>query len=137
MVGVEEGRVMMPSNHRLAERRLISLVEDGRWVVDGDGRIWTVAVMCGQRPGGVRRLSVARRRTEKVVGSGYLMVRAMIDGRRVYGCAHRLVWQHFRGDIPEGLVVNHRNGAKDDNRPDNLGSSPTPTMRGMRTGFCA
>lgn len=34
--------------------------------------------------------------------------------------AHRLVWQHFYGDIPLGMTVNHINGLKDDNRPENL-----------------
>ena len=48
------------------------------------------------------------------------MVRAMRDGRRICGLAHRLVWQHVHGDIPAGLTVKHKNGLKDDNRPENL-----------------
>lgn len=48
------------------------------------------------------------------------MVRMMHDGKRLVGLAHRLVWQHVHGDIPEGLVINHKNGLKDDNHPDNL-----------------
>lgn len=34
--------------------------------------------------------------------------------------AHRLTWEAFNGPIPEGLVINHKNGVKDDNRLDNL-----------------
>lgn len=94
----------MPSNHRQAERRLIVLVRDGHWRIDGDGRIWTSS---GQR-------------AEKWTPAGYGMVRAMRNGVRVYGLAHRLVWQSIHGDIPDGLVINHRNGIKGDNRPENL-----------------
>jgi hypothetical protein len=93
-----------PSNHRQAERMLIRLVRDGRWTIDEGGRIW-------KRSGS---------RAEKPLTSGYMMVRAMIGGKRVCGLAHRLVWQHFSGDIADGLVINHRNGKKYDNRPCNL-----------------
>ncbi|GJD72606.1 hypothetical protein CFIICLFH_0823 [Methylobacterium goesingense] len=44
----------------------------------------------------------------------------MIEGRRIHCGAHRLVWQHLHGDIPEGFEINHDNGLKDDNRPRNL-----------------
>lgn len=63
---------------------------------------------------------VARRRVEHRMPKGYLQVRAMIDGKRVCAGAHRLVWQHFKGDIPPGEEINHDNGLKDDNRPSNL-----------------
>lgn len=48
------------------------------------------------------------------------MVRAMRDGIRIVGLAHRLVWQHVNGDIPPGMTINHVNGLRDDNRPENL-----------------
>lgn len=34
--------------------------------------------------------------------------------------AHRLLWEAFVGPIPEGLVMNHKNGIKHDNRLENL-----------------
>ena len=34
--------------------------------------------------------------------------------------AHRLVWRHFNGPIPEGLTINHKDGRKQNNRPVNL-----------------
>lgn len=33
---------------------------------------------------------------------------------------HRLVWEAFRGKIPEHLLINHKNGNKNDNRLSNL-----------------
>lgn len=44
----------------------------------------------------------------------------MWDGKRYNCLAHRLVYHHFKGPIPEGLTINHDNGKKHDNRPSNL-----------------
>jgi len=103
---------MMPSNHRLAERRLIAMVRDGVWSIDGQGRIWKRTTRSGREIGPVL--------ADKLLPSGYRMIRAMLGGRRVCGLSHRLVWQHARGDIAEGMVINHLNGLKDDNRIENL-----------------
>lgn len=64
-------------------------------------------------------MPVERRRAEHKT-NGYLQVTTMRNWKRVHSCAHRLVWQYFYGDIPDGLCINHKNGIKDDNRPDNL-----------------
>lgn len=60
------------------------------------------------------------KRVELKLPLGYLMVRSMRGGVRVYGLAHRLVWQWFNGDIPAGKTINHKNGIKNDNRLSNL-----------------
>ncbi len=39
---------------------------------------------------------------------------------RNYIMAHRLIWIVAKGDIPDGLEVNHINGLKTDNRINNL-----------------
>lgn len=104
----------------LNERVLIALVRDGQWQIDDQGRIWRVAVRKGLKVGGSHVVTVKRRRVEKPLPQGYLQVRAMIDGKRVHTGAHRLVWQHFKGDIPPDYEINHDNGLKDDNRPGNL-----------------
>lgn len=96
-----------PANHRLAERKLVALVRDGRWFIDRHGQVW-------------RSSRTSCRRAEKRLPSGYLMVRAMMGGVRVVGLAHRLVWQAEHGDIPEGMVINHKNGRKDHNEISNL-----------------
>tara|TARA_Y100000310_G_scaffold292597_1_gene321484 strand:+ start:1118 stop:1477 length:360 start_codon:yes stop_codon:yes gene_type:complete len=44
----------------------------------------------------------------------------MTNLTRVNALAHRLVYKHFFGPIPPDLTVNHKNGVKDDNRPENL-----------------
>ena len=105
----------------LNERRLIAFVRSGEWEIDAAGRIWRVMLRTGNRyDGGFRVVTCKRRRVEKATPQGYLQVRAMVAGKRLHCGAHRLVWQHFRGDIPPGDEINHRNGLKDDNRPDNL-----------------
>lgn len=38
---------------------------------------------------------------------------------RVYS-AHRMVWEAFNGRITDGMVINHKNGKKNDNRLSNL-----------------
>ncbi|WP_157971189.1 HNH endonuclease signature motif containing protein [Pseudogemmobacter bohemicus] len=56
----------------------------------------------------------------KIAGSksvkGY---RSIYIGSDVY-LAHRLVWILNNGDIPDGYLIDHRNGDGDDNRLENL-----------------
>ena len=44
----------------------------------------------------------------------------MVRRERHYAMAHRVVWRHLHGPIPQGLTINHKNGVKTDNRPANL-----------------
>ena len=75
----------------------------GKFTVDDNGFVW--------RQGA---------RAEKKLPLGYLQVRVMVNNVRYCTGAHRLVWHALNGPIPKGLVVNHKNGIKDDNRPENL-----------------
>lgn len=34
--------------------------------------------------------------------------------------SHRLVWETLNGPVPDGLEINHLNGIRSDNRPENL-----------------
>jgi len=95
-------------------------IEMGELAIDFEGRIWRVAARRWDRwTQQTRSIPCEARRAEKSAGE-YLQVRVMIDGVRAHALAHRMVWRHFFGQIPPGMLVNHRNGAKTDNRPANL-----------------
>lgn len=55
---------------------------------------------------------------------GYRLVRAHWHpraGKDGYVPEHVLVWEKYNGmPVPEGCIVHHLNGVKDDNRPKNL-----------------
>ncbi len=99
---------------------MIKLVENGELEIDANGRVWRLKCRKGKRNGGFGFYKVKRRRAETKLPNGYLQIRGMINLERFYGNASRLVWQNLYGDIQYGMVVNHKNGIKDDNRPDNL-----------------
>lgn len=55
------------------------------------------------------------------INSGYLVVGiALRDGSRVNRLVHRLVAKEFCDGFAEGLVVNHRDANRHNNRADNL-----------------
>lgn len=92
----------------------------GDLTIDSQGRVWRLASRrWNQQSGTVTTIPCTPRRAEKIAGA-YLQVRVMANGVRVHALAHRLVWRHFHGPIPDGLTINHKNGAKTDNRPSNL-----------------
>lgn len=83
---------------------LYELVKSGVWVINTKGEI----------------LNRKGERVEKKTPQGYLQVRKMTKGVRLHSGAHRLVYLHFKGKIPPGMTINHLNGIKTDNRPENL-----------------
>lgn len=86
-----------------AEAFVYSAVLDSRLRIDNEGLVW-------------RGLN----RAESEYKGGYWRVRARVKGVLRGTLAHRLVWHHFNGPIPDGLQVNHINGNGFDNRPCNL-----------------
>jgi len=107
-LAVLEQRIMAHANVSARPRTINRFQEEivwgsGKFTVDSEGRVWR-----------------GSQRAEHSNSNGYLQVRVMIDSKRHYTCAHRLVWRALNGPIPTGQVVNHKNGRKDDNRPSNL-----------------
>lgn len=110
----------MSGKIKKAEEFVYAAVTAGELVIHQNGEIWRVAKRTGDGRGGVRSAACTPTRADRIGTMGYRTVRAMIDGKRMTALSHRLVWLHFNGPIPDGLTVNHKNGVKHDNRPDNL-----------------
>ena len=51
---------------------------------------------------------------------GYERVLFYVDGKSRHYRVHRLVWEAFRGPIPDGYEIDHINTVRDDNRLVNL-----------------
>lgn len=94
-------------------------VLNGELEIDNEGCIWRIAGRHGTGIGTTKVVPCKPRRSESIMGK-YLAVSVMVEGIRYQAQAHRLVFKHFNGSIPEGLTVNHKNGNKHDNRPENL-----------------
>ena len=98
------------------EREIVNLIS-AVFEIDEQGRIWKIARKNNNGSG--TYIPIKRKRAESLHSEGYLRIR-FINKKYYYVFAHRLVWQYFFGDIPEGLEINHKNGIKTDNRPKNL-----------------
>lgn len=106
--------------HHQNERRVLRAIVDGLLEVDGLGYIWRIAEQRRGPGGGPSRIvPVLKRRAEHDTGN-YLTVKQTVDGVAIICMAHRLVWQFFKGDIPDGFEINHRNGIKTNNTLSNL-----------------
>jgi hypothetical protein len=111
------GYMLNPQNEKAAYVAITSKELE----VDDQGRVWRVMKRTYDRwTKGVKTTRCKRVRAESVNTAGYLQVRVMRDSKRIYAAAHRLVWLHFKGEIPLGMTVNHKNGNKADNRMENL-----------------
>lgn len=104
-----------------AEDVVMRAVTEGWFSVREDGTIWRVAQRRKTRDGvvTVEQLETPHR-VDSPMSAGYLGVKFMVDGKQVYCLAHRLVWRVFKGPIPSGMTVNHKNGNKHCNRLSNL-----------------
>ncbi len=83
--------------------------------IDDDGTVWRIAWM---QKG--KRIPCEPRRAEYPRNDGYLRVRLMINGIRIRASAHRLVFRYFKGAIPRNAIINHGDGVRSNNHPDNL-----------------
>lgn len=107
--------------HKQAELIAYKAVETGELEIDSEGRVWRLKKRTYDRwTGGTKTTPCRRVRAEIGKAGNYLQVRVMFEGKRHYAAAHRLVWLHFKGPIPDGITINHEDGIKSHNHPDNL-----------------
>lgn len=94
---------------------VLSLIADGMFSVDAEGSVWRhkIRTRWGYR-------AVPERRADHVFPVGYRYVSVTINRKQVAVPAHRVVWQALHGAIPDGMQINHKDGDRSNNRPDNL-----------------
>lgn len=51
---------------------------------------------------------------------GYRRCSAVVEGKRCEALAHKVIWYIHNGEVPEGLMIDHINLDKTDNRIENL-----------------
>jgi len=107
--------------HLQNELLVIQALKTGEMEIDAEGRIWRLMKRTGDRwTQGTKTTPCKKVRAEMTNKAGYLQVRLMRDSKRIYASAHRLVWIHFNGPIPQGITINHKDGVKRNNSPGNL-----------------
>lgn len=82
------------------------------YIVSDAGDVVRVSANSGTTPG--------RKLRPVVLRSGYVSASLSRGSIVKQFRLHRLVWSAFRGSIPEGKEINHKNGDKTDNRLTNL-----------------
>lgn len=107
-------------NIKMSELVAYDAVRNGELEIDADGNIWRIAIRRWNRwKGEFITTPCERHRAEHDTGA-YLQVGLRMSKKKVNANAHRLVFMHFNGEVPEGMTINHKNGNKKDNRPENL-----------------
>lgn len=107
--------------NRKREEEICRAINDKLFEVRLDGSIWRLAIERSNRWNSNKRIcKVEPHRVDSITKSGYRLVKVMRNGEQVTAYAHRVVFICLKGDIPYLLTVNHKNGVKSDNRPDNL-----------------
>ncbi|MBU2162773.1 MAG: HNH endonuclease [Alphaproteobacteria bacterium] len=104
-----------------------TLLKSGLFRVDPDGTIWRIAKRHGRgvMPGGGYYQGATISpctpvRAEYQTRDGYLLVCATINQTKTTTSAHRLAWVATNVPIPAGMTINHKDGVKTNNRPENL-----------------
>lgn len=104
------------------EKAFLAQVALGLFKVESDGTIWRLAKWTGGgRVSGLIYVPKARAERSTAGPGSYLRVMFKDGERRRKVNAHRIVWMVAnRRPIPPGMEINHIDGVKRHNRPDNL-----------------
>ena len=109
------------NNHELTFLALIAL---GTFSIDEKGNIWRHKEQEGGSKAGspaIEKTLSEPRRAETGRSHGYLRIQHTYHGIRIRAYAHRIVWMiQNQSEIPAGLQINHKNGIRTDNAPNNL-----------------
>jgi hypothetical protein len=87
---------------------------EGLYEVSDDGQVVRIATH-GKNPKPIRRLVQSHKKP-----NGYYAIDIQKDGQRHRDYLHRVIWQAFKGPIPSGLEINHKDGNRDRNRLENF-----------------
>ena len=85
-------------------------IADGIWYEESTGLPWSTRVKGRGKNNGKLKLLTSKN------SHGYYTV--YINGKIKY--YHRLVWEHFNGEISAGFQIDHINNVRTDNRIENL-----------------
>ncbi len=99
-----------------AEAITMDRLDSGFFSINDKGEIFRHFVMTRAQ----KLRPVKSRRAENTSGNGYLFIPISINGKLKKAMAHRIVWMWLNGAIPDGMEMNHLDGIKDNNHPDNL-----------------
>jgi hypothetical protein len=89
-----------------------ALLTDPLYEIRPDGSVWTL--VC--RTGKISLSRTWRRLSVRTSTSGHLSVKY----QRKHLALHRIMYRKFKGPLDEALSVNHIDGNKENNSPDNL-----------------
>ncbi len=94
-------------------------IANGWFEIRDDGTIWRLATYHNAEAS--PRFVVPVLMSRRSCRGGYVRVYPLHSRNTFYALAHRLVWQwHHNKPIPPRMVINHINGDRGDNRPNNL-----------------
>ena len=92
---------------------------EGIYQVSNEGQVRSLDRMVKHQKGGLQTVK-GKILKPSTTPKGYQHVILCKNGKAKNFFVHRLVYAAFCGEIPEGLVVNHINEVKTDNRLENL-----------------
>lgn len=104
-----------------AEEAFYPAIELALFEIDIYGQIWRIAEFSTAGDGAIKPCEPRRAEGIHADKDRYQLVKSVFPGGEVVrALAHRVVWRHFKGPIPLGLTINHRDGIRSNNRSNNL-----------------